>query len=93
MVNYFLGLSGGLEHSPGATGSRRETRSNQSLRQMIQVASGSRRMAQGQGRRQRLRRLHLRRHQGNEGVVGWALGGAGTVQTLSPPRPLPGRKS
>lgn len=33
MVNYFLGLSGGLEHSPGATGSRRETRSNQSLRQ------------------------------------------------------------
>lgn len=56
MINRLFSLSGGLGPSPGATGGRRETRPNLSLRKMIQVA-GSRRMVQEQDTGKRPRRL------------------------------------
>lgn len=75
MINRLFGLSGGLGPSPGATGGRRETRPNLSLRKMIQVAV-SRRMEQEQDKGQRPRRLAAcevgqREGRGRGGVRGW----------------------
>lgn len=66
------------------------TKFNLSLRKMTQVA-GSRRMAQGQHSRRRLRSLHLRWDRGNEGEGGCSVVGE-QCSDSKPPRPLSGKR-